>query len=73
MFMTNGPYILLKFIVNMISDIFKHNLNNDKSTIKDFINEKIKESHTNSIDNIIKNRKENITDIIYQFYLIFYW
>lgn len=70
--MTNGPYILLKFIVNMISDIFKHNLNNDKSTIKDFINEKIKESHTNSIDNIIKNRKENITDIIYQFYLIFY-
>ncbi len=72
MFMTNGPYILLKFIVNMISDIFKHNLNNDKSTIKDFINEKIKESHTNSIDNIIKNRKENITDIIYQFYLIFY-
>ena len=70
--MTNGPYILLKFIVNMISDIFKHNLNNDKSTIKDFINEKIKESHTNSNDNIIKNRKENITDIIYQFYLIFY-
>ena len=73
MLMTNGPYILLKFIVNMISDIFKQNLNNDKSTIKDFINEKIKESHTNSIDNIIKNRKENITDIIYQFYLIFYW
>lgn len=72
MLMTNGPYILLKFIVNMISDIFKQNLNNDKSTIKDFINEKIKESHTNSIDNIIKNRKENITDIIYQFYLIFY-
>ena len=72
MLMTNGPYILLKFIVNMISDIFKQNLNNDKSTIKDFINEKIKESHTNSIDNIIKNKKENITDIIYQFYLIFY-
>lgn len=72
MLITNGPYILLKFIVNMILDIFKQNLNNDKSTIKDFINEKIKESHTTTIDNIIKNRKENITDIIYQFYLIFY-
>ena len=72
MFMTNGSYFLLKFIVNIVSDIFKQNIDNDKSKIKNLINEKIKEFNTTSIDNIIKNKKTKIIEIIYQFYLIFY-
>ena len=72
-FMTDGSYFLLKFIVNIISDIFKQNLNKDESAVKDLINNKIKEFHTTSIENIIKNnKKEKIVDIVYQFYLIFY-
>lgn len=71
-FMTNGSYFLLKFIVNIVSDIFKQNVDNDKSKIKNLISEKIKEFNTTSIDNIIKNKKAKIIDIVYQFYLIFY-
>ena len=70
--MTNGSYFLLKFIVNIVSDIFKQNVDNDKSKIKNLISEKIKEFNTTSIDNIIKNKKAKIIDIVYQFYLIFY-
>ena len=71
MFMTNGSYFLLKFIVNIISDIFNENLNKENLKIEDLISEKIKKFHTTSIGNIIKNKKAKIIDNIYQFYLIF--
>ena len=66
-FFTNGSFFLLKFAIEMLSKIFKNNINDEK-VIKDEINKTI--INNNEFENFI-DFPINIEEKIYQFYIIF--